>query len=223
MYLRAIYVMQVIGKRRTWDRMVFWDFTCSAIFRRPFGHWSFLFHLMDYDKDFGVCPVRQPYADVYTVMKNQSHASDLSDSAKSRHGRRSQDDLCQCPKLETRTLLFPCIRYISNAHMSVRPNVHNTRKGAHSLLSQRRLCNGFFHALSLNSPFHHFQLISFPMLVCAMHATAASPAPSPTAPAYSTWASMRVLPRSPPSAPSSRAGVARGGSSCRIGGRRLLH
>jgi hypothetical protein len=27
MYLRAIYVMQVIGKRRTWDRMVFWDFT----------------------------------------------------------------------------------------------------------------------------------------------------------------------------------------------------
>jgi hypothetical protein len=36
---------------------------------------------MDYDKDFGVCPVRQPYADVYTVMKNESHASDLSDSA----------------------------------------------------------------------------------------------------------------------------------------------
>ena len=53
MYLRAIYVMQVIGKRGAWDRVMFRDFTCSAIYRRPFGHWPFLFHLMDYDKDFG--------------------------------------------------------------------------------------------------------------------------------------------------------------------------
>jgi hypothetical protein len=136
--------------------MVFWDFTCSAIFRRPFGHWPFLFHLMDYDKDFGVCPVRQPYADVYTVMKKSIACERFERFRKSRHGRRSQDDLCQCPKLETRTLLFPCIRYISNAHMSVRPHVRNTRKGAHTLLSQRRLCNGFFHALSFELSFSPF-------------------------------------------------------------------
>jgi hypothetical protein len=39
------------------------------------------FHLMDYDKDLGLCSVRQPYTDVYTAMKNQSHASDSSNSA----------------------------------------------------------------------------------------------------------------------------------------------
>jgi len=39
------------------------------------------FHWMDYDENLGLCSGRQPDTDVYTVMKNQSHESDSSDSA----------------------------------------------------------------------------------------------------------------------------------------------
>lgn len=45
--------------------------------------------------------------------------------------------------------------------------------------------------------------------------------PSPTAPAYSTWASRHVWRQSHPSAPRSRACAGRAGSSCRTVGRLL--
>jgi hypothetical protein len=70
---------QVIGKRRTWDRMIFGTLHAALSFADHLVL-AISFHLMDYDKDLGLCSVRQPYADVYTVMKNQSHASDSSNS-----------------------------------------------------------------------------------------------------------------------------------------------
>jgi hypothetical protein len=164
------------------------------------------------------------YRCIYSNEQKQSHASDLSDSANQGMAVGAKDGLYQCPKLETRTLLCPCIHYISNAHMSVHPQSTNTQKGARTLLVATPSMHRFFHVLSFEVSFSPLPAhLPSPMLVCAMHATAASPAPSPTAPAYSTWASTHVSPRSLPSAPSSRDGVARGGSSCRIGRRRLLH
>jgi hypothetical protein len=114
------------------------------------------FHLMDYDKDLGLCSVRQPYTDVYTVMKNQSHASDSSDSRKSRNGRRSQDgqinvrslkhELCFCPV----SMTYPIHTGES------RPHAHKcSRRCTHTTLSQRHLCTGFFHALSFELSFSH--------------------------------------------------------------------
>jgi hypothetical protein len=164
------------------------------------------------------------YRCIYSNEQKQSHASDLSDSANQGMAVGAKDGSYQCPKPETRTLPCPRIHYISNAHMSVHPQSTNTQKGARTLLVATPSMHRFFHVLSFEVSFSPLPAhLPSPMLVCAMHATAASPAPSPTAPAYSTWASTHVSPRSLPSAPSSRDGVARGGSSCRIGRRRLLH
>jgi hypothetical protein len=74
---------------------------------------------------------------------------------KSRNGRRSQNNFYRCPKLETRTLIFPCIHYISNAHMSVRPHVHKYSKRCthtHFLVATPSM-HGFFHALSFELSF----------------------------------------------------------------------
>jgi hypothetical protein len=92
-------MMQVIGKRRTWDRIIY-----SGLYMQRYPSqtvWSLAisFHLMDYE-DLGLCSVRQPDRDVYTVMKNQSHVSDSSDSANQGMAVGAKI-LNQCLKLET--------------------------------------------------------------------------------------------------------------------------
>lgn len=218
---------KLLAKRRTRDRMVFRDFTCSAIHRRPLGHWPFFVSFDGLRQGFrSVFGSTAVYRCIYSNEQKQSHASDLSDSANQGMAVGAKDGLYQCSRLETRTLLCPCLYPLHiQCTYECPPACPQILEEVHAhFLSQRRLCMNFSTCLSFGLSFSPLSAhLPFPMLVCAMHATAASPAPSPTAPAYSTWASTRVSPRSPPSAPSSRDGVARGGSSCRIGRRRLLH
>ena len=109
--------------------MIFRDFTCSVIHRRPLGHWPFLLSFDGLRQGFrSVFGSTAVYRCIYSNEQKQSHASDLSDSANQGMAVGATDGLYQCPKLETRTLLCPCIHYISNAHMSVHPHVHKYSK-----------------------------------------------------------------------------------------------
>ena len=174
---------------------------------------------MDYDKDLGLYSVRQPYTDVYTVMKQSIACERFERFRKSRNGHRSQDNYTNVRSLkyELCSALYPIHIQCTYERPLACPQILE-KMHAHCL-SQRHLCTDSSTYCFI---FHLYHLISSPCY-SVMHATAASPAPSPTAPVYSTWASTRVSPRSPPSAPSSQDDVERGGSSCRIGGRRLLH